>query len=109
MNPHRLLKKLIIITLASLLHIGISIVLYEPRQWISVLPVITALLNSWILLRYFSYTIQHIIAHRIGKRHAVNHHFVINIILGIIINALMIYSLFVMMIAHTVVIIERLN
>ncbi|MFW5841693.1 MAG: hypothetical protein ACOC1L_03015 [Bacillota bacterium] len=109
MKPQTLLKKLIIGITISILHLGLSVLLYQPRHWLSAVLVITALINSWILLQYFSYTIQHILAHRIAKRHPVDHRFVLNIIFGIVINALLIYGLFVMMIAHIVTVIDYVN
>jgi hypothetical protein len=106
MKPQTLLKKLIILTALSVIHIGLSVILYEARNWLSIIPLITALINSWVLLKYFAYTIHHVLAHRLAKKHPVNTRFVINIMLGIITNALLIYSLFVMVIAHAAIVIE---
>lgn len=100
MKPQRLLKKLILLTVISGAHIVVSGLLYDINPLITIILIITALANSWVLLRYFSYTIQYILAHRIDNRD-IRLRFVINIILGIVVNALLIYGLFVMIIAHT--------
>jgi len=100
MNVERFVLRLVLYLLLSLAHIVLMVFIIRPNNIITVFGFVLALLNMMVLLHYFIQSIKLYQASRAYAKTKNKPIFYIQLILGVGVNGLLLYLLFILTFTH---------
>ena len=109
MKPKVYLKKLMPILLGSLINLGLAIYLYPLHLGLTILGFIFVVINTAILLRTFSISLQLSLASQVKQLYSKNPLFYLNILLGVVLTAFMIYLFFLIVFNQIIQIVNTIT
>ncbi len=109
MQAKTLWHALVKLNVIGIVHLAVSVWIYTLVGLLCGLFFLTALVQMWVFIHYFTRTLQYVLARRLARRRKPDKLLVPNALVGLVLLPLLTYAFFVMAFGHLSRVIETLT